>query len=209
MFTASLTSFLIFLFFWNISPGPMVTLLSRNSVKYSFKGGFAIMIGILMCDLIYLILAFLGIASVISKYETIFFYAKILGSFYILYIGASIFLNAKKEKDYTSEAGTAKIFNFKNEVIKGFLTNLSNPLTIVGMASFILPFFKPEMNIGTKMLYAFFIPFSTFYCFGGVTLIFGNPAIRKLILPKIVLFERIAGIVISYMAIMIIISEIL
>ena len=197
---SSLIPFAIFLFFWNISPGPMVTLVSRNSVKYSFKGGIAIMIGILMCDLIYLTLAFFGVAGFIAKNPEIFHWAKIIGGVYIFYIGASIIWESKKNKGYENLEEITGKFVFKKQVIRGFLTNLSNPLTIVGMTSFILPFFKPEMPFETKLIFAFLVPFSTFYCFFGVTTIFANPVIRKLILPKIIWFERIAGLVICYMA---------
>lgn len=201
---SNILPFIVFLFFWNISPGPMITLVSRNSVKFSFKGGIAIMCGILLCDAIYLSLAFAGVSQFIAKHETIFYYAKIVGAFYILYIGVSILLNSKNTQDYTSQDGVSKNFFFKKEVVKGFLTNLSNPFTIVGMTSFILPFFSPDLNFSQKSLLAFFIPFSTLYCFLGVTFIFGNPFIRKLILPKMKWFEILAGIIISYMAISIV-----
>ena len=201
---SSFIAFIVFLFFWNISPGPMITLVSRNSVKFSFKGGIAIMCGILICDLIYLTLAFAGISEFIVKYEKIFYYAKILGGCYIFYIGLSILWNSRLKHDYTSSSGVSSNFVFTKEVLKGFFTNLSNPFTIVGMTSFILPFFKPEISLSAKILFAFFVPFSTFYCFLGITLIFGNPIIRKIILPKMVWFERCAGVVISYMAVMII-----
>jgi threonine/homoserine/homoserine lactone efflux protein len=202
--TSSLIAFAVFLFFWNVSPGPMVTLTSRNAAKYSFKGGFAIMCGILLCDIIYLTLAFLGVSEFIAKNEKIFYYAKILGAIYIFYIGASIVWNASKDKGYTSSEGVMKSFSLKKEFVRGFLTNLANPLTIVGMTSFILPFFEPSMPIKTQIIFAALVPFSTFYCFSGVTLIFGNPVIRNFILPRIVWFERVAGSVIIYMSIMII-----
>jgi threonine/homoserine/homoserine lactone efflux protein len=197
---SSFIPFIIFLFFWNVSPGPMVMLVSRNSVKYSFKGGFPIICGILMCDLIYLALAFFGVSEFILKHERIFFYAKILGGCYIFYIGLTILWDSRKIKDYTSNKGVSSKFNFKKEVMKGFFTNLSNPFTIVGMTSFILPFFKPEMTLEAKALFAFLIPFSTLYCFTIVTIIFGNSVIRNLIMPKIIWFERLAGLVICYMA---------
>lgn len=163
------------------------------------------MFGILLCDLIYLTLAFLGISEFILKNEKIFYYTKIVGAVYIFYIGVSIVWNSFKNKeDYTSPTSKNKIFNFKKEFIRGFLTNLANPFTIVGMTSVILPFFEPSMSFQTKMLFAFLIPFSTFYCFMGVTFLFGNPVIRKLILPKIVWFERLAGSVIAVMAVMIV-----
>jgi threonine/homoserine/homoserine lactone efflux protein len=153
--------------------------------------------------ILYLSGAFLGISEFILKNESLFYYAKMIGAVYIFYIGVSIIWHSKKDKGYTSEDGLMKSFNFKKNLIRGFLTNLANPLTIVGMTSFILPFFKPEMSIEAKLIFAIFIPFSTFYCFGGITLIFGNPVIRKFILPRIVWFERVAGSVIAYMAIMI------
>lgn len=197
-------AFATFLFFWNISPGPMITLVSRNSVKYSFRGGMAIICGILICDSIYLILAFIGVSQFIAQNEQIFHYARMVGGCYIFYIGICILLDSRVKKDYTSRQGVSATFAFKKEMMKGFFTNLSNPFTIVGMTSFILPFFRPEMASSAKLLFAFFIPFSTLYCFGLVTIIFGNPIVRNFVLPKIVWLERIAGAVICYMAFMIV-----
>jgi threonine/homoserine/homoserine lactone efflux protein len=196
--------FAVFLFFWNISPGPIVTLISRNSVKYSFKGGFPIILGVMACDAIYLTLAFLGVSEFIASNKTIFEYAKIIGGCYIFYVGITILLESKKNKDYTSANNMPIVYSFKAEFIKGFLTNLSNPFSIVGMTSFILPFFKPEMTLHSKMLFAFIVPFSTLYTFSLVTFVFGNSIIRNIILPKIKWFEILAGIVICYMSVMIV-----
>ncbi len=204
MLTSSLFAFLVFLFFWNISPGPIVMLTSRNSAKYGFKGGFAIICGVLLCDTIYLMLAFFGVSKFIESNQTIFQYAKILGGFYIFYVGVMILLDSRKTKDYTSKEGVSSDFKFSKEVVKGFLTDLSNPFTIVGMTSFILPFFKPEMTLDTKMIFLLAIPFSTFYCFAGISLLFGNKISRSFITPKMIWFERLAGIVICYMSIMMI-----
>jgi threonine/homoserine/homoserine lactone efflux protein len=113
-----------------------------------------------------------------------------------------ILQDSKNKKDYTSSEGVSANFSFKAEVIKGFLTNLSNPFTIVGMTSFILPFFKPEMSLETKLLFALLVPFSTFYCFSSISLLFGNKITRNFILPKIIWFERVAGVVICYMSLM-------
>ena len=196
--------FVIFLFFWNVSPGPMTTLVSRNSVKFSYKGGVSLLCGFLICDAIYLAFAFAGASQFIMKHEMVFHYAKILGGCYIFYIGASILWHSRIKNDYTSGAGVSKTFNFKKEIVKGFFTDLSNPFTIVGMTSFILPFFKPDLPLSSTIVLALCIPICTIFSFLSITFAFGNPIIRKIILPKIVWFERLAGVVIALMAINII-----
>jgi len=202
---SSFWAFALFLFFWTISPGPMVTLTSRYSIKYGIKGGLAMTAGVILSDIIYLFLAFVGIATFISKHEKIFHYATIIGGIYILYIGISIIISANKtKKDFISEEGFESNFNPMKVFVTGFIATILSPVTIVGMTAFILPFFKPDMALGGKIFFAFLVPFTTFYCFLLISAVFGNKVTRKFVLPKMVWFERIAGAVISYMAIMVI-----
>jgi threonine/homoserine/homoserine lactone efflux protein len=197
-------AFVVFLFFWNLSPGPIVTLISRNSVKYSYKGGFSTILGVVLVDCLYLTLAMLGVSEFIAKHEKFFYYAKMVGAVYIFYIGASIFYYAKQDKGYTNtETSEKEGFNWKKLTGIGILTDLSNPLTILGMTSFILQFFKTGMPFAEKALYAISVPVLSIACFAIVTFLFGNPLTRKLILPKMVWFERIAGLLLAWMAIMV------
>lgn len=196
-------SFVIFLFFWNVSPGPNSTLISRSSIKYGFKGGLSTLIGFLICDSFYLTLSFLGVSEFISKHPLLFYYVKVLGSIYILYIGITIILESftKKENALFTESTTSEQFSFKKNFMRGLFTDLSNPFTIVGMTSFIVQFFKPEMLFSQKVLYALTVPALSLICYGIITLMFGNLYVRKIILSKILWFERATGIILSYMAV--------
>lgn len=196
-------TFVVFLIFWNLAPGPNVAMVSQIAIKYGLRGGLGVVLGIVVCDVIYLTLAFLGVSEFIARYERIFYYAKMVGGLYILYVGVMTFLEANKSKGYDQDMVAYNGKSFGKSFVRGFLTDLSNPLTIVGMTSFILQFFNPEMQVIEKFIFILTVPILSFVCYFFVVFIFANKVTMNFISPKIIWFERISGIILAYIAIMI------
>ena len=203
-----LLSYIIFLFLWMASPGPCFALVARNSVKYGIKAGIFTSLGMIICDSIFIFLAVIGVAEFLSHYPKILNAGKMIGSAYIFYIGVEIFIATFKSNScITDEVVGEKITNTpKNFMFRGFLTDASNPLLIVGMLAIVLRFIDLKAGVGHIAFYSILIPITTTYVTFSIAVIFGNPVIRKFVMPYMKWFERLAGIAIGALAIVMIIE---
>ncbi len=109
-----------------LSPGVDFFLILSNSSKYGRFSGVVTSFGIAIANLVYILLALLGI-TLIKDNEFIFSSIKILGSLYLLYISYLLLRVSKRElfsdkikKDHTKKEIT-KYF------VMGFLSAILNP----------------------------------------------------------------------------------
>ena len=90
--------------------------------------------------------------------------------------------------------------------MKGFLTDASNPLLIVGMLAIVISFIDLKGGAFHITFYSALIPITTIYVNAMISICFGNHLIRRVIMPYITWFERLAGVLICILAIMMIIE---
>ncbi len=202
--------YIVFVFLWMASPGPCFALVARNSVKYGVKSGIWTALGMVVCDALFVFLAVVGVAEILSHYPRLLEAGKMIGAAYIFYIGIQILWSTFKQ--YTTEEALlhvsethkhmspAKLFRM------GFLTDAANPLLIVGMLALVLGFIDLSAGFSTVSIYAIIIPITTIYVDFAIAALFGNSLTRKFIMPYIKWFERVAGILIAGMAILMIIE---
>lgn len=109
-----------------LSPGVDFFIILSNSSKYGKISGIITSIGIAFANLVYILLALFGI-TLIKDNELIFTIIKILGSFYLLYIGY-LLLSSKKRKLFSEKIELQKT---KKDIFKyfsiGFLSAILNP----------------------------------------------------------------------------------
>lgn len=109
-----------------LSPGVDFFIILSNSSKYGKISGIITSIGIAFANLVYILLALFGI-TLIKDNELIFTIIKILGSFYLLYIGY-LLLSSKKRKLFSEKI---KLQKTKKDIFKyfsiGFLSAILNP----------------------------------------------------------------------------------
>lgn len=109
-----------------LSPGVDFFIILSNSSKYGKLSGVATSFGIALANLVYILLALLGI-TLIKDNKIIFISIKILGSLYLLYI-SFLLLKSKKRELFSEQTENQKEINyiFKHFWI-GFLSALLNP----------------------------------------------------------------------------------
>ena len=80
-----------------ISPGPDFVLISRLSLSYSRKIGFAGAIGVALGIGVHIVYSILGIGALIASSVILFNIIKILGALYLIYIGVMSFKQSKNK----------------------------------------------------------------------------------------------------------------
>ena len=172
--------------------GPVFFALIQTGINEGFRMGWALAIGVLLCDAIYLYLAFLGINSVkvSPQMETIF---SIAGGLVLLGFGLKMIFDPLPKKGSHTKSGK-RHHGYLRKFFNGILINGINPfvvlfwLSIAGIASVR---FKSDVN--ANLLF-----------FGGILVTVHSTDILKIYLSKrlrelltsrlIIILNRIAGI---------------
>ncbi|WP_421715611.1 LysE family translocator [Arcobacter arenosus] len=109
-----------------LSPGVDFFLILTSSSKHGRASGIITSTGIAFANLVYILLALFGI-TLIKDNQTLFLTIKILGSFYLLYIGF-LLLKSKKRELFSKKIEKK---DEKKDVVKyflmGFLSAILNP----------------------------------------------------------------------------------
>lgn len=185
------------MYLWMLSPGPSMALIARNSVKYGIKTTKFTIFGIVTSIAVYSILAVLGIGAITNAYPAGFKIFKTIGSAYICFVGLKLLLNSFKNDGLKFEdTNGSKIPSKISLFLHGFTTDLSNPMTVVGITSIILGFVNVSDPLSSKITLLSITIIDAFLYAYTFSFLFGNKISRQFILPRINLFERVAGSII-------------
>lgn len=114
-----------------LTPGPSVLLATANSMKYGVKKTNGTILGDLSANLLQIILASAGLASIVISSGELFQLIKWFGAAYLIYIGIRKIITIP-EIELTKQNSENK--SFINLYTEGFLMSAANPKAIVFFA---------------------------------------------------------------------------
>jgi len=123
-----------------LTPGPSVLLATANSMKYGAKKTTGTILGDLSANLLQIILASAGLATIIISSGELFQLIKWFGVAYLIYTGIRKIIIAPKVELEKSKSKNRSFFNLYSE---GFLMSAANPKAIVFFAA-LFPLFINE-----------------------------------------------------------------
>ena len=141
----SILTFAAIVFFIAIIPGPNALLVLFTALSNNKSRAFANVAGVSCGFLIHAFISALGLSLLLSKSLIAFTFLKILGVFYLLYLGFTHIKAGYYQKSLDLKNSTSKK-GLKSNFIKGLLTNLLNPKIILFYLS-IFPQFVSSSNI--------------------------------------------------------------
>jgi threonine/homoserine/homoserine lactone efflux protein len=147
-----------------LTPGPSVLLVTANSMKFGKKKTTGTILGDLSANLVQIILASAGLATIVISSGELFQSIKWFGVLYLIYMGAKKIL---VEPDFEINALSRKQKSFKSLYIEGFLMSAANPKAIVFFAA-LFPLF---INKDLPFLEQAAILAITFLVLDGLTLL--------------------------------------
>jgi len=133
-------SFLITVTVLVLTPGPSVLLATANSMKYGVKKTLGTILGDLSANFCQIILASIGLASIVISSGELFQVIKWCGVFYLIYIGI---LKIVSKSTIQLDKEGAKERSFSKLYAEGFLMSIANPKAIVFFAA-LFPLFINE-----------------------------------------------------------------
>ena len=178
--------FIIASFLVVIVPGPTVSLIIANSLKFGVKAGLLNVFGTQIGVLILIFLLALGFEFISPFVDQIIKIVRILGAIYLIILGVITFNSKINLNNYQS-----KKYN-KKFIFQGLIVILTNPKIFLFLGSFLPQFINLQHSIGFQIIYygLLFILVATIFdsCYA---LIFGK--FRNLIVHKYLKILNLIG----------------
>jgi len=135
-----------------VSPGSGAVLSMSHGLSYGVRRTTATIVGLQLGLAVILLVAGLGVGAVLTASASAFLVVKVVGACYLLWLGwrqwrAPV---AKIEGDATGAAEPD--LTAPQRVLRGFLTNVTNPKGIVFMAAVLPQFIQPTRPLWLQLL---------------------------------------------------------
>ena len=142
-------AFSLAMFLLAITPGPGVFATISRALSSGFLNASFVVMGIVIGDIIFLLLAIFGLSAIASILGDFFILVKYLGGIYLLFLGYKILTSKEQE---TNLKGIYEL-SWKKNFLTGLIITLSNPKVIL----FYLGFLPTFINLQTLTAIDIFI----------------------------------------------------
>ncbi|MDG3085634.1 LysE family translocator [Vibrio hannami] len=134
-------TFFVAIFVFSVTPGPGVFAIIARALVNGARSCLALALGMVASDLIYLILACFGLATIAENWSEVFIVIRYIGAAYLIYLGYKMFkaLPATKGAIENGEFDAKGLSNM-SKFIQGFLISASNPKVILFYIAFLPTF---------------------------------------------------------------------
>lgn len=130
------------------TPGPVMILVASAGLKGGYRKALHTIFGTNLASLVLIAASILILKGMFSVNETLFLTIKILGCFYIAYLGYDILKEVFSQKNDQAETILSPI---DGGFSKGFLVGISNPKDIIFFSSFFPQFIGIHSNINISL----------------------------------------------------------
>ncbi|MCV6609953.1 MAG: LysE family translocator [Amphritea sp.] len=134
----SAISFFIAIFIFGITPGPGVFAILAKAMVEGARRCFLLALGMVVSDIVYLILACLGLAAIAEHWGGLFTAIRWAGAAYLIYLGVKLFTTKPDLNMAATQAGKGSRASL--EFAQGFLISASNPKVILFYIAFLPTF---------------------------------------------------------------------
>jgi threonine/homoserine/homoserine lactone efflux protein len=133
-----LGSFLIATLALNLAPGPDMTYVAARSLGQGRRAGMISALGIAVGCCVHILAASAGVAVVLRAWPHAYFFVRVIGAAYLLYLGVGLWRNAGAgELTPVADAVDGAIFR------QGVITNVLNPKVGMFFLAFLPQFVDP------------------------------------------------------------------
>ena len=132
-------AFLSTVFVFMITPGPSHLLMLSNSIQNGFKKSLATAAGDLSANFLQMLVASLGLVSLIQNAQEFFIFVKWAGVAYLVYVGLKLFFSNSSHNLKSSKHQRTQSSLFW----QGFITSAVNPKAVIFFAALFPQFINP------------------------------------------------------------------
>ena len=134
-------TFTIAIFIFAITPGPGIFALIARALVSGAMSCLPMAVGMTISDIVYLILATFGLATIAENYGGLFTAIRFIGAAYLIYLGYKMWTADVKTNFRVDEVkNSSKRKDWLSGFIQGFLISASNPKVILFYIAFLPTF---------------------------------------------------------------------
>ncbi|MFF7689263.1 LysE family translocator [Streptomyces syringium] len=173
-----------------ISPGADFAMTVRNSYLYGRTPGLLSAVGISLGVLVHVTYTILGVGLLIAHAPSAFTVIKLIGAGYLVYVGIKTFTN-RTQLDVDLSDGP--VITSGQALRTGFLTNALNPKTTLFVLSTFTQVIHQDTPLWRQIGYGLFMSLAHLVWFSLAALFFSNDRLRRKMLRKQVVLNRVIG----------------
>jgi len=180
--------FIIASFLVVIVPGPTVSLIIANSLKFGIRAGILNVVGTQLGLIFLIILLALGFKAISPLLEDVIKIVRIIGAFYLMILGYLSFTT----KNFSENSHSIKKFD-KKFILQGLIVILSNPKAFLFLGAFIPQFIDITQKIEIQIIYFGILFMIVGAIFDGIyAVVFGK--FREIIINKYIkILNKLGG----------------
>ena len=193
--------FIIASFFVVIVPGPTVSLIIANSLKFGIRAGIFNVVGTQIGLIVLILLLAIGFNSISPLLFDIIKIIRIIGAIYLIILGCLSF----KSKNFSEDSKKIKKFD-KKFILQGLIVILSNPKAFLFLGAFIPQFIDINQPVANQIIFYGFLFMVVGAIFDGAyAVIFGK--FRESIINKYIsILNKLGGLLLVLVGLFLLIS---
>jgi RhtB (resistance to homoserine/threonine) family protein len=159
-----------------MSPGPSFLITARTAVARSRADGIKVALGLGAGTIVWSAGALLGLNFLFHQFPWLFFSMKVAGALFLLWIALQIFRHAADPVEINEAASNA---NEHNPLLRGFLTQISNPKVVVFYGSIFVAMLPSEVPGWMIAALIAIVTMNEIVWYSLVSLFFGSSPVRR------------------------------
>jgi threonine efflux protein len=159
-----------------VSPGPNFVLVTRAAIHRSRRYAASVVLGLLTANLVWGFAALSGISTLFRLAPWLYRAIKFTGGVYLIYLGVSLWRGSGDEATATESPVQKRL---GAAYLRGLLTNLSNPKSVVYFGSIFALFMSPGTPLWVEAIAVGIVLSDTVLWYGAVAALFSSAAVRR------------------------------
>lgn len=184
------------------TPGPNFFLVTHTALGRARRYGGAVVIGIAAANLVWCLAVAFGLAAVFAMSPWLYALLRVVGGSYLVYLGLSL---------WQAKADAPAIIGARDTIFaavaRGFLTNVSNPKSVIYFGSVFAVFVRPDTPAWVQVAAVAIVLVDTIIWYGCVAIAFGAAAVQQRYLKFRKPLNRTAGTLIALFGARLLIAE--
>ena len=164
-----------------LSMGPCTALVIRTSLINRLSG-VIVVIGAVVGSFFIKVLSVLGLAVILKKFPFLFYFVRLLGSLYLIYLGTSAIKKAYcgTETFFDLDRCQAGIKTSYSAWLSGFFVSMTNPLSSIRFIALFSTVMTADTLILTQLLYIIVLAVISLIFYLFVALFFSVPLVQNI-----------------------------
>jgi threonine efflux protein len=175
-----------------MSPGPNTLLVAQTAVSNGRPNAFVVIAGICASGAIWVTSAAFGLKAVFVASPWLYSVVRLAGAIYLAWLGLKLL---RSRPTPLMEFGVNRaILPLRTSFVRGFVSNITNPKTLVYFSSVFGTFMPPDAGPATVLAVVLITWICNFGWYGGLTVLLSSVAARRIYSRAALVIDRIAGL---------------